>query len=646
MKKKQGMLLVGSALAVLATGASAAVIAPELAHEIASSHSGERIPVIIQLADRVNPRTFETRDRRARNNALLLALKDKASKTQEQFSLQLAQLGAGHATSLWIINAMSVTLPVWAIDQLAKHPAIGRIQYDIAVPFSASAKSPAATAGWNLNAIHAPDVWALGYKGNGVVVANMDTGVDSAHPDLVGKWRGGGNSWFDPYGQRPTPHDFSGHGTQTMGLMVGGAASGKAIGVAPGAQWIAARIYNDAGQGTLSGIHQAFQWLMDPDGNAATIDAPDVVNASWGLAGSAPGACNLEFNEDIQALAAAGIAVVFAAGNDGPAPASGASPANNPASYSVGSVDQALAVENQSSRGPSSCDSSIFPELTAPGVNVVTSDLSFGGMPVYATLSGTSFAAPHVAGTMALLAGAFPAATVAELKSVLTDTALDLGSAGADNAFGYGMVNALAAHQQLASAYGGGSPPQITSSPPATAAENQLYRYQVVATDTDGGTLTFSLDTAPAGMSIGAATGLVNWTPTHQQLGANAVKVRVTDATSRFVTQVFSVTVSGVNKAPVAVNDSYVAPVRRQDPYAAQVFRVLGNDTDSDGTIDPATVTIVSQPSRGGTLTVNGDGSLSYVPKLRNAANETFKYKVKDNLGAFSNTATVTVDLR
>jgi serine protease AprX len=744
MKKKQYMLLGGIALAVLATGASAAVIAPELAHEIASRHSGDRIPVIIQLADRANPRAFEVGDRRVRNNALLQALKDKAFKTQGQFSQQLAQLGASHTTQLWIINGISVTLPVWALDQLATHPAIGRIQYDMAVPFSASGKSPASTAGWNLNAIHAPEVWALGPRGNGVVVANMDTGVDPAHPDLAGKWRGGSNSWFDPYGQRVTPHDFSGHGTQTMGLMVGGDASGTAIGVVPDARWIAARIYNDAGQGTLSGIHQAFQWLMDPDGNPATIDAPDVVNASWGLAGGAPGSCNLEFNEDIQALTAAGIAVIFAAGNDGPAPGSGASPANNPASFSAGSIDQALAVENASSRGPSSCDGAVFPKLVAPGVNVVSSDLSFGGMPVYATVSGTSFAAPHVAGAMALLAGAFPAATVAELKSVLAETAQDFGIAGADNAFGYGAANVLAAHKQLAKTYGSASPPQITSSPSSTAVENQPYSYQVVATDPDGGVLTFSLDTAPAGMNISPASGLVSWTPTHNQLGANAVKVRVTDPTSRFVTQAYSISVSGTNnpptaaadsytveagktlsmavpgvlvndtdpdgdaitavlaggpahgtltlnangsfvytpsagysgtdsftyrdsdgkttgntatvtvtitaaaanKAPVAVNDTYVAPVRRQDPYSPQVFRVLANDTDSDGTIDPATVTIASPPSRGGTITVNGDGTLSYVPKLRNSASETFKYKVKDNRGAFSNTATVSVDLR
>lgn len=737
-------LLAAAILAALPVSAQAGIITPELEREIAVHTSNEEIPVIIQFADRVNARQFEVKDRHRRDNRLLRALKDKADRVQRPFDAELVRHGARKARQLWLINGIAVTVPAGAIESLARNPAVGRIQFDAVVPLATTVKSTPTSPGWNLSAMHVPEVWALGNTGAGVVVASMDTGVDSNHPDLVGNWRGGSNSWFDPYGQHATPYDFSGHGTQTMGLMVGGAAGGTSIGVAPDARWIAAKIYNDAGQGTLSNIHLAFQWLLDPDGNPATIDAPDVVNAAWGLSGGAIGACNLEFNGDIDVLKAAGIAVVFAAGNNGPAPASGVSPANNPAGFSVGAVDNALVISDQSSRGPSSCDGSIFPKLAAPGVNVVSSDLSFGGLPIYAMVSGTSFATSHVAGAMALLAADFPSATVADLETSLTDAAQDMGAGGADNSYGYGLANVLAAHDLLAAASSGaGSPPSITSSPPTSAMENQPYNYQLSANDADGGTLDFALEVAPAGMLIDAASGLITWTPSPAQVGGNAVAVRVTDPTGLFATQGFSVSVVAVNhppvagndnysvvagktlniaapgvlandsdadgspvtailvsapahgslslnangsfsyqpvagysgsdvftyqatdgqlssgtasvvitiaaatnKPPVAANDAYTAPVRRAGSYTAQMLNVLANDQDTDGMLNVATVSIVSAPNKGGSVTVNSNGTLSYVPKLRFTGSETFKYKVKDNLGASSNAATVSVSVR
>ena len=743
MQSTAHSLLAAALLAALPIVTQAGVITPDLEQEIAARSPGEKIPVIIQFADRVDVRPFEVKDRHRRDNRVLLALKDKANRVQKPFDAELARVGASNARQLWLINGIAVTLPAGAIDGLARNPAIGRIQYDAVVPLAATTQSAPTSPDWNLSAMHVPEVWALGDTGAGVVVANMDTGVDPNHPDLTGKWRGGGNSWFDPYGQHATPYDFSGHGTQTMGLMVGGAASGSSIGVAPDARWIAAKIYNDAGLGTLSNIHLAFQWLLDPDGNAATIDAPDVVNASWGLSGGAIGSCNLEFNDDITVLKAAGIAVVFAAGNDGPTAASGISPANNPSGYSVGAVDSSLVIDNQSSRGPSGCDGSVFPKLAAPGVNVMTSDLSFGGLPVYATVTGTSFATPHVTGAMALLAAAFPSATIADLEASLTDAAQDLGAVGADNSYGFGLVNVLAARDLLAAGSGVGNPPSITSSPPTSVVGSQPYSYPVVATDADGGALAFALETAPAGMLIDVASGLISWTPGHAQVGANAVTVRVTDPTGLFATQSFSISVAGINhppsagndsysvvagstlnvaapgvlandsdadgnsitallvsapahgslslnangafayqpvagysgsdvftyqasdgqlssgtasvtitvvaaanKPPVATNDSYTAPIRRSNNYTARVFNVLANDKDPDGSLNVATVSITSAPNKGGSVTVNSNGTLSYVPRLGFSGTESFKYKVKDNQGASSNAATVSVSVR
>lgn len=320
---------------------------------------------------------------------------------------------------------------------------------------------PAGTPTWNIAAAGAPDLWAMGYLGQGIVVGNMDSGVDVNHPDLAPRWRGGSNSWFDANGQHPsTPFDAGGHGTRTMSVMVGGDANleGKAIGMAPGAKWIAAKVWDDAGNADNSDFTLAFQWFLDPDGDPSTDDAPDVLNNSWGFELES-GLCNSLFQTEIQVLRAAGIAVVFSAGNRGAlGPASSVSPANGPESFAVGAVDETLSIAAFSSRGPSACDGSIFPELVAPGDGILTADLSNGGNPTvsFPPVSGTSYAAPHVSGAMALLLSAFPEAGVPHLEAALIKTARSLGPGGADNDTGNGLIDVVAAYDYLLACPSGG----------------------------------------------------------------------------------------------------------------------------------------------------------------------------------------------
>jgi bacillopeptidase F len=442
-------LLIAPFLIFLAALTSqAGVLSPELQSLLPSLTDQDEISVIITLSDRVDIHLIRDKSKPARRSKIIKALKSKADSTQKPLKEFLRAKGVGRVTSLWVINGIAATLSVEVLREVERRPEVEEIKLD------ASFKAPSLTFGgpvlpeWNILAVQAPDLWNLGFRGEGIVIANMDTGVDPDHPDLKDKWRGGTNSWFDPNEEHKIPYDAHGHGTQTMGLMVGGNAGGTAIGVAPAAKWIGVKIFNDLGNASLSAIHQGFQWLLDPDHDPDTDDAPDVVNHSWDL-GNVNG-CSLEFQTDLQVLKAAGISLVFAAGNSGSNPSTSSSPANNPEGFSVGAVDESFLIAPSSSRGPSACDESTYPKVVGPGVNVKTSDLTFGGVfpDSYAFVSGTSFSAPHISGTMALLLSALPGATVEMVESALKQSALDLGASGPDNVYGYGFVDALHAYLQ------------------------------------------------------------------------------------------------------------------------------------------------------------------------------------------------------
>ena len=431
--------------------AGAGTISPDLQSVVDSAVPSQKVDVIIILKDRVNLSTFTDPDIRERRKSILTALKDKANRTQTPVLDFLIARNAGTVNSLWIINGISATVRAAAIPLLARLPAVDEVRLNIAIPLAEPPPGESSPIEWNLDAINASTLWALGYTGQGIVIAGMDTGVDNAHNDLSGRWRGGANSWYDPNGVYTDPYDFHGHGTRTMGLMVGGDATGSSIGVAPGAEWIAVKIFNNAGEAPLDSIHMGFQWLLDPDGNVNTDDAPDVVNNSWGFRNWVD-ICYLEFQPDIQALQAAGIGVVFSAGNEGPGPATSISPANNPESFAVGAVDINQNLASFSSQGPSPCviENDFFPEVVAPGVGLKTSDRTFGFLlDSSAYVSGTSFAAPMTAGAIALLMEAFPSATYAELEEALKNTAHDLGDPGPDNEYGYGQIDVLAAYRSL-----------------------------------------------------------------------------------------------------------------------------------------------------------------------------------------------------
>lgn len=421
---------------------------PEVVRLLAGAGDGEMISVIVSLQSQADLSHIAANSRGQQLTKVINALQNMANATQNHIQALLdtreAEGKVGEYQSYWIFNGLEVTATAEVILELAARPEVGSITPNESL-FAPQSHEAMGLAESNVDLVNAPQLWHLGFRGQGIVVANMDTGVSLNHPDLVSQWRGGSNSWYDPYGQHPDqPFDANGHGTQTMGIMVGGDDRGTSIGIAPEAQWIAVKIFNDQDTATTSGIHSGFQWLLDPDGNPNSADAPHVVNNSWTF--SSPG-CNLEFELDLTSLRAAGILPVFAAGNSGPGAGTSVSPSNNPSAFAVGGTDNSDNIYVYSSRGPSSCGEAenTFPELVAPAVGIRTSDL-FG---LYAYPSGTSMAAPHVTGGLALLLDAFPNLLASEQEAALINSAVDLGAAGADNDFGNGRLDILAAYQWL-----------------------------------------------------------------------------------------------------------------------------------------------------------------------------------------------------
>jgi subtilisin family serine protease len=428
-------------------------VSPAVVALLGAAGADEPVTVVVHLREHASLGPAQQGSRSQRQRAVVRALRETATRTQVKIRRFLDQRFATGTVSgykpLWVTNAVVVTAIPAVISELAARAEVESITSDDADIVMTG--TPSAPPEPGTTQIGVPPLWNLGYDGAGVVVASLDSGVDMSHPDLAANYHGGTSSWFDPYGQHPTPTDLTGHGTATMGVMVGGGNSGTTVGVAPGATWMSAKIFDDAGNATTSAIHQALQWVLDPDGDPATADAPVVLNNSWSY--GTPG-CNLEFQLDLQALRAAGILPVFAAGNYGSGASTSVSPANYPEALSVGAIDSRNRIWSGSSRGPSACGepSTTYPDVVAPGVNIWSTDRSG----LYSYWTGTSLSAPAVAGAIALLSSS-TSATASATEAALLGTTADIGAAGPDNTFGHGRIDVSAAFAAL------GTPPTTTS---------------------------------------------------------------------------------------------------------------------------------------------------------------------------------------
>ncbi len=429
--------------------------------------------IIIKLADQVDVEAIDLTfyenktNLKERTFTVITALQEKAANAQRPLLNWLDQqdgLTQNSLQTFWIANLLALEATPELINRLSHRADVEWMDIDAELAlesFTESAAPPPApgVSEPGLNAIRADKLWQMGYTGYGRLAMSADTGIDPEHPAIVHNWRGNFTEpalgWFDANNSSNTNVSNCGdHGVHTLGTMVGlDRVKDDTIGVAFNAQWVGSNVL--CGSGT-SGNIAAFQWAIDPDGDPNTIaDMPDAINNSWFDPG-AQGECNGAYVNILNALEAAGIATIFSAGNEGPGVSTITPPKNINTnlvnSFTVAAVNGNnlnFPVAGFSSRGPSTCGNEgsleIKPEVSAPGQNVRSSELDG----TYGNKSGTSMAAPHVAGAVLLLKEAFPELTGTEIKLALYFTCQDLGATGEDNTYGMGMIDVFAAYNYL-----------------------------------------------------------------------------------------------------------------------------------------------------------------------------------------------------
>ncbi len=404
------------------------------------------------------------------------ALRDTAERTQKELRQYLADQGVAY-TPFYIANKIYVAAgDLNTVLSIAARPDVAKIsanqQFQLQPPVDMQpAADDALVIEPNLTFVRADDVWALGYDGEGTVLAGNDTGLSWNHPAIINQYRGWDGvtanhnyNWWDATGTYPmVPGDGYGHGTHTTGTMVGDDGSGNQIGMAPGATTIHCKNMTDGGSGSDLSFTTCFQWDLAPwDLSGANPDpdmAPDAVTNSWGYWGGN----NPVFEDEIAALQAAGIAVEVSAGNEGTGCASLRSPGDYLQVITTGSVQHTGGVlpgtiTGFSSRGPSDLyPNDYFPDVMAPG-EAIRSSVPGG---TYEAWSGTSMAGPHVTGLIGLMWSASPAlrGDIAETYDAINDTAIRLVGQGGSNCggnyvdgpnndWGFGTIDSLAAVEE------------------------------------------------------------------------------------------------------------------------------------------------------------------------------------------------------
>ncbi len=496
MKKLLGFSLLAAALAVAWTNTVSGDWKTKVdSGVLAAAESGSVVECLILLEKQADVSAARQLKAKAEKGAFVWqSLQAVARQTQGPVKQVLENAGLSYR-SFSIVNAIYAKVDIQVLQRIASLDAVRQVQPNPWVKMEEPLRDRETGitfregVEWGIERINADDVWAMGYTGQGIVVGGEDTGYDWQHPTLINKYRGWDGAtadhnynWHDAIHSinplnndtMPTPEsnpcglsilapcDDFGHGTHTMGTMVGDDGQGNQIGVAPGARWIACRNM-ERGWGSPVSYIECFEWFLAPTNlenqNPDPSKAPHVINNSWGCPPE-EGCNEMNFatmNAVVDNLKAAGIVVVVSAGNSG----SSCESIRNPAAiyenaFSIGaSRPSGDTIAGFSSRGPVTVDGSgrMKPNVVAPGVGVRSCTPNGN----FAVFSGTSMAGPHTAGLVALLLSANPEliGDVEAVETIIEQTAVpmrtnqmcgDISGLDVPNyTYGYGRVDALAA---------------------------------------------------------------------------------------------------------------------------------------------------------------------------------------------------------
>ena len=480
----------------------AGYITPQLLEKIRATPSGDTIRINIIMSKQSDISYLQNlirgRTRRQRRQVVISYLKGISTSSQKNLLSWLkAEEREGRASeisSLWIVNAISCAVIPDLIETIANFPGVKSVDWDEKVnmlltsekrntileelEFISTQKDKTSIDGrsieWNIAKINAPQVWDLGYRGQGIIVAILDTGVNYDHNDLKTHMWSHPNYPHHGYDfanddNDPKDDHHHGHGTHCAGIVAGDGSSGKKTGVAPEAMIMALKVLDSEGYGKESDVWEAIQFGVEYGADILSLSigwdhkyTPD--RYSWRVT------CNNALVAGVIMSAAAGnngellgnpeYAIPFNLSTPGDVPPPWLHPDQKlvgglSAVITAGATDDKDEIADFSSKGPVTWENVspwndypydpemglIKPDVCAPGVNIVS--LRHDNNSGYREMSGTSMACPHVSGLLALLLSANPDILPERLAEIIQFASIDLGKSGKDNDYGAGRIDAL-----------------------------------------------------------------------------------------------------------------------------------------------------------------------------------------------------------
>jgi subtilisin family serine protease len=613
---------------------------------------GRQIEFLVVLADQANTnaaRALPTKQEKGR--FVRDALWQTAQQTQQPL-LQLLRDRGVPFRSFYIVNMIWVKANLALATELAARPDVARIEGNPVIhnmrnplPVETVENSPASpeTVETGVNYIHAPQVWAQGFTGQGIVVGGADTGIRWTHNALKNHYRGWDGvtanhnyNWHDsihdstgnPCGNDSiAPCDDHGHGSHTIGTAVGDDGGTNQIGVAPGAKFIGCRNMNQ-GDGTPARYMECFEFFLAPypiGGTPAQGDpskAPDITTNSW----SCPveeGCSASTLQAGVEAQRNAGIMMVVAAQNSGPNCSTVTDPPGiYDAAYSVGALNTGTdTIASFSSRGPITVDGSnrMKPDISAPGTSTRSSLNSSDT--AYGSLSGTSMATPHVAGAVALLWSERPTLRhdITATENILNDSAVHINSTACsssgspNNVFGFGRIDVLAAVNHLLltgavsrkvhGAAGTFDIPLPLSGAPGVECRSTGGNHTIVFTFDNNITSGTAAVTSGTGSVSGSPTFAANTMTVNLTGVADAQKITVTlNGVTDTLAQTLPATPVSMNVLPgdstgnKTVNASDISQIKAQSGAAVSATN-FRTDLNANGSINASDVTLAKTRS-------------------------------------------------